>query len=275
MAKKQDQDNVKYTLPKEVHTKLVDGYNSLKAEIVRSYDQSKIYARELNDALKAMKVGDQQLKQASSMMGRVRQQSLIYAKELQLAHQQIERSSLNTLGVLAEALDARDHYTSGHSSRVTESSVQIAKTMNLSHKEVEIIRQAGLLHDIGKIGIRDGVLLKPGKLTEEEYDLIKQHPIKGYKMLKGLSFLENALDCILYHHEQYNGSGFPEGLRAENIPIGARIIHVADTVDAMTTERPYRKALGLDMAIAELKKFKGILFDSAVVNAFLINCKAS
>ncbi len=273
MAKKQD--NVKYTFPKEVQTKLVDGYNNLKAEIVRSYDQSKIYARELNDALKAMKVSDQQLKQASSMMGRVRQQSLIYAKELQLAHQQIERSSLNTLGVLAEALDARDHYTSGHSSRVTESSVQIAKTMNLSHKEVEIIRQAGLLHDIGKIGIRDGVLLKPGKLTEEEYDLIKQHPIKGYKMLKGLSFLENALDCILYHHEQYNGSGFPEGLRAENIPIGARIIHVADTVDAMTTERPYRKALGLDMAIEELKKFRGILFDSAVVNAFLINSKAS
>ncbi|MDD5645087.1 MAG: HD-GYP domain-containing protein [bacterium] len=258
----------------DVHTKLIESYDNLKAEISRSYDQAKVYARELNDALKAMKTGDDELKKARSMMERIRQQSLIYAKELQLAHQQIEKSSLNTLEVLAEALDARDHYTSGHSKRVTDFSVHIAEIMKLPHKEVEVIKQAGLLHDIGKIGIRDEILLKPGKLTRDEYELIKQHPLKGYKMLKGLSFLENALDCILYHHEQFDGTGYPEGLKGEDIPIGARIIHVADTVDAMTTERPYRKALTLETAIDELKKFKGVLFDPSVVEAFLIIQKA-
>jgi len=267
---KKNNDTAPGRITGDIHTKLIESYDNLKSEISRSYDQAKIYARELNDALKAMKTGDGELKKARSMMERIRQQSLIYAKELQLAHQQIEKSSLNTLEVLAEALDARDHYTSGHSKRVTDFSVQIAEIMKLPHKEIEVIKQAGLLHDIGKIGIRDEILLKPGKLTKDEYELIKQHPLKGYKMLKGLSFLENALDCILYHHEEFNGTGYPEGLKGEDIPIGARIIHVADTVDAMTTERPYRKALTLETAIDELRKFKGVLFDPFVVEAFLI-----
>jgi putative two-component system response regulator len=175
----------------------------------------------------------------------------------------------DTIKVLALALDARDHYTHGHSREVTEYAVAIAKEMGLPVKEIEIIRDAGILHDIGKIGIPDAVLLKPGRLTEEEYEQIKKHPEIGKSILQPVNCLADKIPLIYHHHERVDGTGYPAGLAGENIPLGARILAVADAYQAMTSDRPYRKALSMQIAIGELEKFKGKQFDPQIVDIFL------
>jgi len=176
---------------------------------------------------------------------------------------------LETIKALALALDARDHYTHGHSQQVTDYALAIAERMNLQEEEIEIIRDAGLLHDIGKIGISDAILLKPGKLTEEEYNKIKEHPGIGKKILAPVSSLSNKIPLIYHHHERYDGNGYPERLKAEAIPIGARILAVADTYQAMTSDRPYRKALSKQVAVDELNRNKGTQFDPKIVEVFM------
>jgi len=190
---------------------------------------------------------------------------LVEKQRLQSDNQQL----FDTIKVLALALDARDHYTHGHSQEVTEYSVVIAQEMNLSKEEITIIRDAGLLHDIGKIGIPDAVLLKPGRLTEEEYAHIKKHPEIGRKILSQVSSLAEIIPLIYHHHERYDGSGYPEGLSGEMIPLGARILAVSDAYQAMTSDRPYRKALPMQVAIDELERFKGKQFDPTIVETFL------
>ncbi len=175
----------------------------------------------------------------------------------------------DTIKVLALALDARDHYTHGHSQQVTEYAVDIAREMGLSFKEIDIIRDAGVLHDIGKIGIPDAILLKPGRLTEEEYAEIKKHPVIGKKILEPVNCLADKIPLIYHHHERIDGKGYPEGLEGDNIPLGARILAVADAYQAMTSDRPYRKALPSLIAIEELKRYKGRQFDPDIVDAFL------
>ncbi len=175
----------------------------------------------------------------------------------------------DTIKVLALALDARDHYTHGHSQQVTEYAVDIAREIGLSCKEIDNIRDAGILHDIGKIGIPDAILLKPGRLTEEEYAQIKKHPVIGKKILEPVNCLADKIPLIYHHHERIDGQGYPEGLEGDNIPLGARILSVADAYQAMTSDRPYRKALPTLIAIEELKRFKGRQFDPDIVDAFL------
>lgn len=175
----------------------------------------------------------------------------------------------DTIKVLALALDARDHYTHGHSQEVTEYAVNIAREMGLSFKEVDIIRDAGILHDIGKIGISDAILLKPGRLTEEEYAEIKKHPVIGRKILQPVNCLVDKIPLIYHHHERVDGKGYPDGLEGDNIPLGARILAVADAYQAMTSDRPYRKALPTIVAIEELNRFKARQFDPIIVDAFL------
>ncbi len=175
----------------------------------------------------------------------------------------------DTIKVLALALDARDHYTHGHSQEVTEYAVEIAREIGLSFKEIDIIRDAGILHDIGKIGIADAVLLKPGKLTDEEYAEIKKHPVIGKKILEPVKCLADKIPLIYHHHERFDGTGYPDGLAGDNIPLGARILAVADSYQAMTSTRPYRKALPTLVAIAELIRFKARQFDPIIVDAFL------
>ncbi|GEM_PF-1278937 len=166
---------------------------------------------------------------------------------------------------LIRGIEIRDSYTRGHSERVAYFSKRIAQEMGLSEEEVNKIYTAALLHDIGKIGIPDSILLKPGRLTEREYEIIKLHPILSYELLKNLDFLEGALNGIKYHHERWDGSGYPEGLKGEEIPLSARIIAVADSFDAMTSERIYRKAREKREAVKEIKRLSGKAYDPKVV----------
>lgn len=184
-------------------------------------------------------------------------------------YENIQKIYLSTIEVLATAIDAKDPYTQGHSRRVTQYSVAIAEQMGLSVAEIENIRYAGLLHDVGKIGIKDSIIRKPGRLTDEEYGIIKMHPSIGARILRPVDFLADKIPGVLYHHEYYDGRGYPEGLGGEDIPLAGRIICVADAFDAMTTNRPYRKGLSVNTVIAELKKFSGKQFDPVCVEAFL------
>jgi putative nucleotidyltransferase with HDIG domain len=184
-------------------------------------------------------------------------------------HEQIQVDYLKTMTTLAVILDARDPYTKRHSENVTRYSVAIAKEIGFSSAEVETIRRAGLLHDIGKIGIRDDVLLKPGKLTPEEFEQIKVHPVKGQEIVSSLPFLKDVAGLVRHHHERYDGKGYPDGKFGEDIELGSRIMAVSDSFDAMTTDRPYRKRLSLKEAITELIRCKATQFDPKVVDNFI------
>lgn len=184
-------------------------------------------------------------------------------------YENIQKVYLATVEVLATAIDAKDPYTHGHSRRVTEYSVAIAEEMGFDPKQLEDIRYAGLLHDVGKIGIRDSIIGKPSKLTDEEYAIIKKHPEIGAQIIEPVTFMSSKIPGVLHHHEYYDGRGYPHHLVGEAIPLMARIICVADTFDAMTSDRPYRRGLDVNVAINELKKFSGRQFDPLCVEAFL------
>lgn len=184
-------------------------------------------------------------------------------------YENIQKVYLATIEVLATAIDAKDPYTRGHSRRVTQYSIAIAEEVNLDKREIEDVRYAGLLHDVGKIGISDNIIKKPGRLTDEEYAIIKEHPKIGARILKPVDFLADKIPGVLHHHEYFDGRGYPDHLTGESIPLMGRIICVADAFDAMTTNRPYRKGLTVNTAVAELKKFSGKQFDPACVEAFL------
>jgi hypothetical protein len=170
---------------------------------------------------------------------------------------------------LTSSLDAKDPYTCGHSERVALLAKRIAEAMGLSEGDQELFYLAGLLHDVGKIGVPESVLLKEGKLTAEEFDAVKRHPDIGGKILGGIKQLEAICQGVRYHHEKYNGTGYPDGLAGEEIPLLGRVICLADSFDAMTSDRCYRKGLGLDTAIEEIRRSAGTHFDPKVVEALL------
>lgn len=174
-----------------------------------------------------------------------------------------------TIKSIAYALDAKDKYTHGHSMRVTLYSLALAKTLNLSDDLLEEIETAGLLHDIGKIAIPDKILLKPGKLTDEEYEVIKTHPELGEKLVLSIEKLKLISNWLKSHHERYDGKGYPDGLVGEQIPISSRIIALADTYDAMTSNRAYRAALSHEIAIEEIKHCAGSQFDPVLAELFI------
>ena len=176
---------------------------------------------------------------------------------------------LETIRSLAAAIDAKDSYTHGHSRRVTDLSVGIALEMKLPKADVDTIRHASLLHDVGKIGISEKILLKPGRLTDEEFETIKSHPYIGAGILNSIEFLHSVCDIIKHHHERYDGKGYPDKLKGEEIPLGARIICVADSFDAITSNRPYRKPMTFDEATEEVKRCAGAQFDPDVAAAFV------
>ncbi len=176
---------------------------------------------------------------------------------------------LSTVAALATSIDAKDPYTKGHSERVNRYSIQMAKQLRLPEEQVDMLRYMSLMHDIGKIGIRDSVLNKPGRLTEEEFEEIKKHPEVGYKIVSEIKFLSKGAEIVRHHHERYDGRGYPMGLAGEDIPLGARVVAVADAFDAMTTERPYKSAMPQDAAVEELKRCSGTQFDAKVVDAFI------
>ncbi|MCC6365095.1 MAG: HD-GYP domain-containing protein [Bryobacterales bacterium] len=169
---------------------------------------------------------------------------------------------------LANALDARDHYTAGHSRRVSEYSCAIAQAVQAPEEQLERIRVGALLHDIGKIGIADAVLQKPGKLTAEEFAIIREHPTIGRRILEAVQGFQPYLDAVELHHENWDGSGYPHGQKGARTPLDARIIHVADAYDAMTSDRPYRKGMRHEQAIHVLEQNAGSQFDAEIVAAF-------
>ncbi|HEY3742526.1 MAG TPA: HD-GYP domain-containing protein [Bryobacteraceae bacterium] len=181
---------------------------------------------------------------------------------------QLESAYVQFIGSLAHALDARDQYTAGHSSRVSEISCAIARALCVEADVLEQIRTGALLHDIGKIGISDVVLQKPGKLTVEEFDIIKQHPTIGRHILEGVNGFEPYLDSVELHHENWDGTGYPHGLAGEAVPLAARIIHVADAYDAMTSDRPYRRGMTHGRAMSILAECSGTQFDPTLVDVF-------
>lgn len=188
--------------------------------------------------------------------------------ELKVAFDEVRQSYQDILEALMAALDTRDTETQGHSLRVSEYTVTISRVMGVVEPELTHIRRGSLLHDVGKIGIPDAILRKPGKLTEEEWVEMRKHPEIGYQMLQGIEFLEQALPIVIAHQERFDGTGYPNKLAGEQIPLGARIFAAADTLDAMTSNRPYRAALPYEVAHDEIVKYSGKQFDPQVVKAF-------
>jgi len=190
-------------------------------------------------------------------------------KQLHEANEELRRLLVSSIKSLAHALEAKDPYTRGHSDRVAETAVMIAGHLALDGEEIENVRLAGILHDIGKIGIREGVLNKPGKLSAEEWVLVKEHPVMAERILGPIAELKNIIGIVRHHHERFDGSGYPDGLEGSGIPLGARILAVADAFDALTSKRSYRDALSVRKAVAVLEEERGTQFDPVVVRAFL------
>jgi putative nucleotidyltransferase with HDIG domain len=202
--------------------------------------------------------------------------SLLFALPLymtRLAYQnytEMREMFTQTITALAEAVDKRDPYTSKHSWRVKEIAGDIGRVLRLSEADLEALEWGGLLHDVGKIGVPDAVLLKQDRLNKEERTMMNSHPVLGAQIIKPVRRLNRELPIIRHHHEWYNGSGYPDRLIGDEIPLLARVLHVADSFEAMTAARPYRMTpLTAEQAIAELRKFAGIQFDPKVVDAFV------
>jgi HD-GYP domain-containing protein (c-di-GMP phosphodiesterase class II) len=172
-----------------------------------------------------------------------------------------------TVSALSQAIDAKDGFTRGHADRVSRIAGAIAREMHVPEKQIEQIELAGLLHDIGKIGVEDRILMKPMRLDADEQELMRRHPIYGASILEPSAALRPLVQMVLHHHENYDGTGYPEGLKGNDIPEGSRIIIVADAYEAMTSDRIYRKAIGHEKAMDQLNKYKGIQFDPAIVRA--------
>lgn len=184
-------------------------------------------------------------------------------------HERLRRMSLESTRALVAAIDKKDHYTSGHSERVGRLAQMTGRRLGVSVNDLRILEMSALLHDVGKIGVPEEILSKPGRLTREEYELIKSHPRMGYEILKPIASFGGVLDGVLYHHENPDGSGYPEGLSGEEIPLSARIIHVADVFDALTSTRSYRVAYSYEDACEIIRKEAGTKLDAEVAAAFL------
>lgn len=191
-------------------------------------------------------------------------------RNLTRLYEDLRSTYMRTIKVLAQTIDARDHYTHSHSQTVARYAVVIAEEMGLPAKDIEMIREACELHDLGKIGIEDSVLTKPSSLNDQEWEQIKRHPVIGAQILEPLTFLGTVVDLVRQHHEHYDGSGYNQGLKGEEIILGARIIHLADAYESMRSERSYRRIpFSKEEAILEIKRNSGTQFDPKVADAFL------
>jgi HD-GYP domain-containing protein (c-di-GMP phosphodiesterase class II) len=219
-------------------------------------------------------IGRTELAELGSSFNQMTDQIEIFIGDLQRSAAENRELFLGTVKALAAAIDGKDPYTRGHSERVSRFSVATAQALGLPLDEIEKIRVSALLHDVGKIGIDDRVLKKPAALDDEEFELMKTHPQKGFKIMSQIPAMKEFLPGMYMHHEMINGQGYPQGLQGEEIPMQARVVSVADTFDAMTTERPYQRAMDLETALTRLKSFIGSRYDARVVAAFIAACEA-
>lgn len=181
----------------------------------------------------------------------------------------MRKNYLDIIREVSSIVEAKDEFTKGHTERVTSYALKIARALGIKGMRRELLRCAGILHDIGKIAIDSAILNKPGKLTAEEWAQIKQHPVIASEMLTNVEFLDELAPIVRHHHERFTGGGYPDGVKSDEIPLESRILAVADSFEAMTSDRPYRSALSKQKAIAELKRCSGTQFDPAIVSAFL------
>jgi len=211
---------------------------------------------------------------------RLKQENLAYQTKLEAlvaertemlrrALADLERSYDITLEALGDALDLKDAETEGHSKRVTAFTIAIARAMELPHDHIRVIARGAFLHDVGKMAIPDAILRKPGRLSPEEQEIMRQHAVLGYRILRRIPFLREAANIVYSHQERYDGSGYPRGLRGDQIPLGARIFAVADTFDAITSDRPYRAAQSIAAGRREIDRHSGRQFDPEIVRVFL------
>ena len=206
---------------------------------------------------------------SAKLYDEITKQNNDYLGMLNVKNEQIQNMSTQTITAIVKSLDAKDPYTEGHSERVAYYAAKLAKELGLSDEEIENLHMVALLHDIGKIGVPDSVLNKPGKLTAEEFEMMKNHTIVGSVIVNDISTIPNVIAGARYHHERYDGGGYPEGLKGEQIPYNARIIAVADAYDAMTSDRVYRKHLTNEEAISELEKGSGTQFDPVIAKKMI------
>jgi response regulator RpfG family c-di-GMP phosphodiesterase len=227
-------------------------------EVVR---QKQILEQRVQERTRALQKVSEELAQKNSRL--LRQKN-----EIRRLFSQLQRSFLGTISVLYFALESKDQFTRGHSERVFHYALHLGHKLNLTQSEMVHLKYAALLHDLGKVGIPDSILLKTGKLTEEEYTIVKGHPVRGATILDPIQFLACTRDIIRHHHEHFDGTGYPDGLASENIDIKGRIIAVADAYDAMRSDRPYRCARSRKLALNELKSLTGQQFCPRCVSAF-------
>jgi response regulator RpfG family c-di-GMP phosphodiesterase len=253
----------------EIYRLIMKPWNDdeLRATLRQAFDHASLKAeiKRLNQVTREQNFRLQDMNR--NLEGMVRDRT----KQLAEKHHQLRTAYVQTIRTLAEAVDAKDTYTRGHSERVGVYASKIGREMNFAKDFIEGVYIAGLLHDVGKIGVRDVVITKPDRLTLEEYEEIKQHPEIGFRILEPVDFLKDIAPCVRHHHEWYDGSdrGYPDRLRGDQIPLSSRIILVADTVEAMTSDRPYRKALSLEAVASEIHKYSGSQFDPKIAEAFL------
>jgi putative nucleotidyltransferase with HDIG domain len=202
-------------------------------------------------------------------LARRAQELEIENRKLKKALSDLESSYDRTLSSLGEALDLKDAETSGHSRRVTAFTIAIARKMGLSKEKINVIARGAFLHDIGLMSIPDHILLKPGKLNDEEFGKMKEHSYLGYNILCKIPFLAETAEIVYAHQERYDGTGYPRGLKGDEIPLGARIVSIADTLDAIRSDRPYRRAQSFQTAREEIKLWSGRQFDPSIVAVFL------
>ena len=197
-----------------------------------------------------------------------------YIEDLRTSSEENRQLFIGTVKALAAAIDGKDPYTRGHSERVSRFSLAIGESLGLPDDEMEKLRISALLHDVGKIAIEDNILKKPAALTDEEFEIMKQHPQRGYKIMSQIPAMKDFLPGMYMHHEMMDGRGYPQGLKGDQIPMQARIVSVADTFDAMTTDRPYQKGMSLEDALARIKTFVGTRYDPQVVEALVRACES-
>jgi HD-GYP domain-containing protein (c-di-GMP phosphodiesterase class II) len=189
--------------------------------------------------------------------------------KIEKLNKKTNQNLMQAIFALAKTIELKDHTTGEHVERTVHYVMQIARAMDFSNDEIELLKEAAILHDLGKVGISDNILNKKAKLTKKEYEEIKKHPQIGADILRPMQFLRSLIPYIFYHHERWDGQGYPTGIRGEEIPLGARIIAIADVFEALTSERPYRKAYPKEKAIGIIKKGSGTQFDPRVVTVFL------
>ena len=212
---------------------------------------------------------DSTIQEKTSSLENANLKLIIKTRKLELMHQELKKANISTVKALAKAIEAKDSFTIGHCTRVQEYSTMIAKHLDFSKSSLETLEYGAYLHDIGKIGVNEAILVKPGKLTEKEFEEVKLHTVIGENMLKDIEFFEKLLPIIRSHHEEYNGTGYPDKLAGDKIPVMARILRIADVFDAVTSNRSYRMSMPVEQAMKILEKGRGSQFDPNLTDIFI------